>query len=331
MITSTKLRLHNEDWHWHLKNAIRDINNLGQKLNISLESFKSDFPLLVPLPYLNRIKKGDLKDPLLLQVLPKSEENSSQEGFYLDPLQEQTQTDSPEGLIQKYSGRALIIAAGACGINCRYCFRRHFPYHKNKLSSTKWEELIDYIKSDSSLKEVILSGGDPLLLSDQFLYKLVVKLNGINHLTTIRIHTRLPIVIPNRICPDLIEWKNKCEKNLVFVFHINHPNEIDDQLVSYLSKLKSNNTTLLNQSVLLKNINNDPNILSALSEKLFSAGVLPYYLHLLDPVKGSAHFFVPLREAKQLIEKIKAVLPGYLVPKLARETAGKKSKDIMYY
>ncbi len=320
-----------QDWSWHLKNAVRDLNRLARELEISLSDFKSDFPLLVPLPYLNRIQKGDLNDPLLLQVLPKVEEDKEVSGYNLDPLQEQKPKNLPKGLIQKYRRRALIVAAAACSINCRYCFRRHFPYDQSRLDQQKWQDLLKHFNLDKTLREIIFSGGDPLILPDKSLESLILSINRIEHINTVRIHTRLPVVIPNRINPALISWAKKCRKKLVFVFHINHPNEIDDEVREYIKKIKLENTVLLNQSVLLRGINDSSKILTSLSEKLFDAGVLPYYLHLLDPVKGTAHFFVSKSKGIEIINDLKGQLPGYLVPRLAQEIPGLDSKETFFY
>ena len=331
MRVSTQSKSFQQDWRWHLKNAVRDLNRLANELEISLSDFKSDFPLLVPFPYLNRIKKGDLNDPLLLQVLPTVEENNEVPGYILDPLQEQKPTNLPKGLIQKYRRRALIVAAAACSINCRYCFRRHFPYDRSRLNQEKWHDLMQHVNSDKSLREIIFSGGDPLILPDKFLEDLILSLNRIAHINTIRIHTRLPVVIPNRINPELISWVKKCRKKLVFVFHINHPNEINDEVQEYLSKIKLEHTVLLNQSVLLKRVNDSSKVLTLLSEKLFETGILPYYLHLLDPVKGTAHFSVAASKGMEIIKELKGQLPGYLIPRLAQEIPGLDSKHTFFY
>ena len=319
-----------QDWNWHLKNAVRDLNRLARELEISLSDFKSDFPLLVPLPYLNRIQKRNLNDPLLLQVLPKAEEDEEVSGYTLDPLQEQKPKNLPKGIIQKYHRRALIVAATACSINCRYCFRRHFPYDQSRLDQKKWQDLLKHLSLDKTLREVIFSGGDPLILPDKYLESLILSINRIKHINTIRIHTRLPVVIPNRINSELISWARKCRKKLVFVFHINHPNEINDEVRKYITKIKLKNTILLNQSVLLRGVNDNSKVLTLLSEKLFEAGVLPYYLHLLDPVKGTAHFSVSKTEGIEMIKDLKGHLPGYLVPRLAQEVPGLDSKQTFF-
>lgn len=331
MRVSTQSKSFRKDWHWHLKNAVRDLNRLASELEVSLTDCKSDFPLLVPFPYLKRIKKGDRNDPLLLQVLPTVEENKEVAGYILDPLQEQKPTNLPKGLIQKYHRRALVVAAAACGVNCRYCFRRHFPYDQSRLDQEKWQDLIQHVNLDKSLREIIFSGGDPLILPDKFLEHLILSLNRIKHISTIRIHTRLPVVIPNRINPELVSWIKKCTKKLVFVLHINHPNEINDEVQKYLSKIKHENTILLNQSVLLKRVNDNSKVLTLLAEKLFETGILPYYLHLLDPVKGTAHFFVSASKGMEIIKDLKKQLPGYLVPRLAQEIPGLESKHTFFY
>jgi len=329
MITLSDACSHDQSWQWHLQHSIRSIPALASHLGVQLDDVDQDFPLLAPLPYLDRVVRGDAVDPLLLQILPRPLENESGPRYLTDPLQEGNLITRTRGLIQKYNGRALVITTGACAVNCRYCFRRHFPYGENNPSSSDWTGIYQHLARDTSISEVILSGGDPLILGDRQLRDIIAKLESIDSLGTIRLHTRLPVVIPQRICTELLDWVNRCHKKLVFVLHINHPNEIDDHVVEAIGALREAGVTLLNQSVLLRHINDTPEVLTALSRQLFDAGVLPYYLHLLDPVAGAQHFNVPEIEGISLIRQISGQLPGYLVPKLAREIPGADAKQVI--
>lgn len=283
------------------------------------------FPLRVPHAFINRMKKGDPRDPLLLQVLPLTDEHLAQPGYSQDPLNEKSSNPIP-GLLHKYHGRVLLTLTGACAVHCRYCFRRHFPYKDNQTHSDNRNRILEYICKDSSIKEVILSGGDPLVLKDAQLAELTSQLAQINHVKTLRIHTRLPIVIPNRITADLITALTTTRLKPIIVLHCNHAQEIDQHVEKAINILRRNQITVLNQSVLLKSINDDAETLITLSERLFDADALPYYLHLLDPVSGSAHFDVPEKKAIALIQMMQNRLPGYCVPKLVREIAGAQSK-----
>lgn len=329
MITLSDPGSHDQSWQWHLQHAIKSIPALASHLGMQLNNIDQNFPLLAPLPYLNRIVTSDAFDPLLLQILPRPQENQSGPGYLKDPLKEGNLITPTRGLIQKYSGRALVITTGACAINCRYCFRRHFPYGENNPSSSDWAAIHQHLASETSLSEVILSGGDPLILGDRQLSDIINQLNCIETIDTIRLHTRLPVVIPQRICRELLDWVNQCNKKVVFVLHTNHPNEIDDHVVNAFSALRDAGATLLNQSVLLRDVNNSPEVLIKLSRQLFNAGVLPYYLHLLDPVVGAQHFDVPEVEGVNLIRQISSQLPGYLVPRLAREIPGADAKQVI--
>ena len=318
-----------QTWQWHLRHAIRRVDELSAALGIELPEVRSDFPLLVPRPYLQRIRRHDPDDPLLRQILPCQEENSSQPGYVPDPLLEHS-SSGPRGLLQKYRGRVLLVATGACAINCRYCFRRHFPYEEEQPDAAGWQTIIDYIRDDPSISEAILSGGDPLVMNDRHLAGLVGALDALPHVSTIRFHTRLPIVIPQRICKELLDWASGISGNLVFVTHVNHANEMDDEVSEALAKLKDAGVTLLNQSVLLRGVNDSAESLVSLSRRLFDSGVLPYYLHLLDPVAGAAHFDVPEESAHQLMRAMTNALPGYLVPKLVREVPGTEAKQLIH-
>ena len=315
-----------QNWQHALKHAITSLDELTSVLQLNPEELpvslaaSEDFALRVPREFVQRMEIGNPQDPLLLQVLPLEQELIPTPGFSLDPLAEQQANPIP-GLLHKYHGRALLITAGSCAINCRYCFRRHFPYQQN---ATNFEPALNYLKQHREIEEIILSGGEPLLLKDDKLAQLFDQLNQIEHLTTIRIHTRLPIVIPARITDELTELFEQSRCKVVMVIHVNHANEIDAEVKQALSKLK--NITLLNQSVILKGVNDSAAALINLSKALFSTNVLPYYLHLLDPVQGTAHFLVDDTKALELVDDITQQLPGYLVPTLVREIAGEKAK-----
>ena len=284
------------------------------------------FSLRVPRPFLRRMRRGDSQDPLLLQVLPGAQELVASAGFSADPLEEQAANPVP-GVVHKYHGRLLLIAAGQCAINCRYCFRRQFPYADNHLSRSQWQAALDYIRSRPELREVILSGGDPLVLNDRQLRWLSGELSAIGHLDKLRVHTRLPIVAPSRITDELLDWFAGSRLKPVLVLHCNHPNEIDAAVRKALARLRDAGVTLLNQAVLLRGVNDSETALRDLCETLFAAGVLPYYLHQLDRVQGAAHFEVSDERARQLVGALRRSLPGYLVPKLVREIPGEPSKS----
>lgn len=316
-----------ENIHWQkaLSNSISSPRELLSLLELdpSLlpEAIKADkqFSLKVPKAFASRMEKGNPKDPLLLQVLPLGKELLETKGYSLDPLAENKQTPQ-NGVIHKYYGRLLLITSGVCAINCRFCFRRHFPYGDNQLVGESWSNALSYISSDSTIKEVILSGGDPLAASDKRLENLVSALSEISHVETLRIHTRLPIVIPQRITKEMLRWLTSSRLKPVVVIHCNHVNEIDSSVEAALTRLQQAGVILLNQTVLLKGINDSSEALIELNQKLFHSSVLPYYLHLLDPVQGAAHFDVDDAIAKRLIKTIMAKCPGYLVPRLVRET-----------
>ncbi len=284
----------------------------------------NNFSLRAPLSYCQRIEKGNVNDPLLRQILPLNIELDEDPAFNIDPVEDLAAQEVP-GLLHKYSGRVLIIMTEVCAIHCRYCFRRHFPYQENR-HEQNWQDVIDYIRADPSIHEVILSGGDPLSLTETKLKQLTDKLITVPHIKTLRLHTRQPIVLPERINGALLDWLDSLPWNKVVVLHCNHANEIDSLVATAIQQLKQHNVTLLNQSVLLAGVNDDADVLAELSEKLFSHHVLPYYLHQLDKVQGAKHFYVSDEKARQLVSKIRQSLPGYLVPKLVVEEAGKYSK-----
>lgn len=286
------------------------------------------FPLKVTHSFLARIKKGDLHDPLLKQVLPLGIESNPVPGYTTDPLQEANANPVP-GLLHKYHGRVLVTLTSACAIHCRFCFRRNFPYSENNPGRQGWEKIFAYIDEDHSINEVILSGGDPLSVSDSLLKSFTDQLNKIAHVKLLRIHSRLPIVLPERVTDEFIAWIKQLNQKLVIVVHTNHPQEINNEVGIALERLRCAGVHLLNQAVLLKGVNDDVNTLVHLSEALLAAGVMPYYLHVLDKVHGTAHFDIPLKKALELHTEMTNRLPGYLVPKLAREDAGEGAKTIL--
>lgn len=283
------------------------------------------FSTMVPLAFLERMQKGNPQDPLLLQVLSSAEEAREVDGFISDPLQEERFNPLP-GLIHKYSSRVLLTLAGGCAINCRYCFRRHFPYSENTLSKQAFTAVIDYLRQHPEVNEVIFSGGDPLATPDKRLASLVDQLQQLPQLKRLRIHSRLPVVLPSRVDQQLLDWLQATSLTVILVVHINHPQEIDASLHQALAELKAAGVILLNQTVLLKGINDQPKVLAELSEKLFTAGVMPYYLHTLDPVRGTAHFALTDTDAKSIYAELLARVPGYLAPKLVREYPDQPSK-----
>jgi len=318
-------------WQQQLSQAITEPDQLICALRLNAEDFSDytdanqQFGLKVPRAYLNKIQMSNPRDPLLLQIMTQSQEMLSVEGYNTDPVGDLRASKTP-GLLHKYQGRVLLITTAACAVHCRYCFRRHFPYQQQQAGREQWASAIRYIQNDTSIKEVILSGGDPLMLSDKRLDDLISELENIPHLTRLRIHSRLPVVLPDRITRTLINRLASSRFNICMVIHANHANEITSPEIMALNLLKQAGVHLLNQAVLLHNINHQIDDQVFLSEALYNAGVLPYYLHLLDPVAGAAHFNVTLSDALSLINQMQARLPGFLVPKLVREIAGETSK-----
>lgn len=331
-----------KSWQEELAGAAISLAELLERLALPAELVTAatgaarDFPLRVPEPYLRRIRPGDIDDPLLRQILPRAEELQHYPGFTQDPLGEREQNPVP-GLIHKYQGRVLLVTTGACAIHCRYCFRRHFPYASNRPGKGtveqggKWQAALDYIRKDSSISEVILSGGDPLVASDSDLQSLCGQLETIPHLRRLRVHSRLPVVIPQRITGQCLDWLSRGRLKTSLVIHCNHPAEIDTGLGLALSRLREASVPVLNQAVLLKDVNDHSEVLCELSEKLFDHQVLPYYLHLLDPVSGAGHFWVGPDRARALMRSLSARLPGYLVPKLVKEDTGATAKTPIHY
>lgn len=319
-------------WQIALADSINDWRTLANVLQLNVNDLPGidcahqDFPLKIPRAWIEKIKPGDLKDPLLSQVLPVAAELKTVEGFTADILQEAHASPVP-GLLHKYASRVLWVTAGSCAINCRYCFRRHFPYSEHKQAQAQWQNALSYIASQPQVNEVIFSGGEPLLLPDSVFSKLTNKLAKMPQIKTLRIHTRMAVFIPERLDADFLRWFVSDRFNSVLVLHINHPNEIDARFAKKMHTLRKKGVTLLNHSVLLKGVNDDPVVLQALSEKLFfDCGILPYYLNLLDKVKGAAHFAVLETQARAIYQTLLTLLPGYLVPKLATEIPGRKSK-----
>ena len=315
-------------WQLQLKSAVTNSSHLYCLLELEhLNGTEhTAFPVRVPLPFINRMKKCDPSDPLLLQVSVRPDEFEITEGYSKDPLKEATTNPIP-GLLHKYHGRVLIVLTSGCAINCRYCFRRHFPYNDNS-GLSHWTRILDYIKADDTISEVILSGGDPLLVDDQKFACIIQDLDAIKHLSTLRIHTRLPIVIPARITTEFLTLLSQTRLHVVTVLHCNHPNEIDLELQQQLKRLSAV-SHMLNQAVLLKNINDSVVVLDALSRRLFECNVLPYYLHQLDQVAGAHHFFVPKEKGLTMLSELAARLPGYLVPRFVEEVAGERNKIML--
>ncbi len=322
-----------KSWKNLLKSAIKDPIQLLSE--IGLEPTDLNFPIAentgfavrVPQPFIDKMQLGNPQDPLLLQVLSQQAENLAVAGYTNDPLEEHA--SSAPGILHKYHGRVLLMLASACAVNCRYCFRRHFPYQDKVASGKQLQQSIDYISEHQEISEVILSGGDPLMVSDSQLSLLLSQLNQIPHLKRLRIHTRLPVVIPQRITQELCNILATSHLNVSMVLHINHANEIDELFTSSVKKLRDSGIQLFNQSVLLKDINDNVSVLAQLSEQLFAAYIVPYYIHLLDKVAGAAHFDIPKAQAIELVEALRNRLPGYLVPRLAIEEPGEKAKTII--
>jgi len=320
-----------EKWQEILSDLITDPKELLQFLELDETKLAfgsgalEQFSLKVPRPFAGRIRKGDWNDPLLRQVWPDLLEETSGPKDSLDPLSERS-FNPIQGLLHKYHGRALLTAAPYCAVHCRYCFRRHFNYEDNSPSREEWGNVLKYLAEDTSIEEAIFSGGDPLALSDRQLAWLIDQVSEISHISTLRIHTRLPIVIPQRVTSKLIRILTESRLKSVMVVHCNHAQELDQQTKAGLSTLAANGIIMLNQSVVLSAVNDKPQILIELSRALFSCDVLPYYLHLPDRVSGTTHFQVNKRYALEILGEVQRQLPGYLVPTLVQEEAGESSK-----
>ena len=322
-------------WQRDLSRSITDPAELLAQLDLDpalaapARAASSGFGLRVTRSYLARMRRGDANDPLLRQVMPLGDELIDVPGYGADPLQEHEATRAP-GLLQKYAGRALLITTAACAIHCRYCFRREFPYSAQQEAAeegaTRFRAALEVIAGDTSIEEVILSGGDPLSLSDARLTRITDAVAGMRHVQRIRVHTRQPIVLPSRVDGGLLTWLRGIKRPTVFVLHTNHPNEIDAEVRAACAKLRAAGVTLLNQSVLLNGVNDDADTLAQLSRVLMDTGIVPYYLHLPDRVRGTAHFDVAEAQAQRLVAEVSARLSGYLVPRLVREIPGERFK-----
>ncbi|MHB1058304.1 MAG: EF-P beta-lysylation protein EpmB [Rhodanobacter sp.] len=318
------------DWRELWRDAITDAAELLQAVGLGdrtdlVPADDAGFALRVPRGFVARMRHGDPADPLLLQVLPQRAEHDRVPGFTADAVGDMA-SRAGHGLLHKYDGRALLIASGSCAVNCRYCFRRHFPYGEEIAAAGQWREALDRVREDRSIRELILSGGDPLALATHKLDELTRGLAGLPHVVRLRIHTRLPVVLPERVDDAFTAWLAALPLQKVVVLHANHANEIDAGVDAACARLRGAGATVLNQSVLLRGVNDDADALAGLSERLFAAGVLPYYLHQLDRVHGAAHFEVNDTRALALMEALRARLPGYLVPRLVREVGGDAAK-----
>ncbi|MGE0581230.1 MAG: EF-P beta-lysylation protein EpmB [Steroidobacteraceae bacterium] len=326
---------HRDSWQQELAEAVTDPGQLLEALALDPAlltpalAAAARFRLRVPRSFVARMRRGDPRDPLLRQVLPVGDELAEVAGYNGDPLGEAAANPAP-GLLHKYRGRALLVTTGACAVHCRYCFRREYPYDAQVSDGGRWTEALAAIAADGSLEEIILSGGDPLSLSNARLAALTARLASIPHVRRLRVHTRTPIVLPARVDEGFITWLHSLPWPVAIVVHTNHAQEIDAAVAGALARMRAAGAQLLNQSVLLAGVNDDADTLVGLSTALFDAGTLPYYLHLLDRVRGASHFDVPEARGLELMRTIHARLPGYLVPRLVREVAGAAGKTAIY-
>ena len=321
-------------WREEVRTAVRDARQLCLRLGLpadlaaGAEGGARDFPVFVPPSFLARIRPGDPHDPLLRQVLPVGEETAEARGFTADPVGDTGAALQP-GVLQKYAGRTLLITTGSCAVHCRYCFRRHFPYQEAPHSDAAWDSALESIAGDASITEVILSGGDPLMLVDQRLGALVEKIAPLSHVARLRVHTRLPIMIPSRVTDELVTLLTGSRLTPIVVIHANHAQELDVAVGQSLARLQRAGVLLLNQAVLLRGVNDLVESQIALSQRLVEIGVTPYYLHQLDRVQGAAHFEVPIAQGKKIITAMRAELPGYMVPKYVQEIPGEPNKKVL--
>ena len=325
-----------QNWQSQLSDLITDPLELLEVLKLCPEQLLSgailaseQFKLRVPRAFVDLMTVGDPLDPLLLQVLPHHLELEDYPDFVTDPLGEEQANQQP-GVLHKYKSRFLLTLTGACAVHCRYCFRRHFPYQENLPKNEDWLNIKDYIESQPDINEVIFSGGDPLTLSNRKLKLWIERLESLPQIKFLRIHSRVPIVIPNRVDEELVSLLKNSRLRIILVVHSNHAAELDDLTCARLSLLVQQQITVLNQAVLLKGINNSAQVLVDLSYRLFDAGVMPYYLHVLDKVKGAHHFDLSPKEINLIYKDVLENLPGYLVPKLVREIAGEKNKTPLF-
>jgi EF-P beta-lysylation protein EpmB len=321
-----------QSWQQLLSGSITSPESLLRRLDLDPEQWRRGadighrlFAIRVPEPYAQRMARGNPDDPLLKQVLPVADEGQPTPGYSADPLEE-ADSVATTGLIRKYQSRALLMVTGQCAINCRYCFRRHFPYDEHRLTPDDRSRILSFIAGDPDINEVILSGGDPLVASDRLLSFWADSIAAIPHIRRLRIHTRLPVVIPQRVTPALLKALSETRLQCVMVLHINHPNELDEPVKAAMARLGKAGVTLLNQSVILRGVNDNADTLAALSERLFECHVLPYYLHAFDPVAGAHHFAVSDERARVIVRQLLARLPGFLVPRLVREVPDKPGK-----
>lgn len=330
MIPQTDLSWQEESWQSALKNLVTDANELCQLLQLDPKQLglsskaAEQFPLKVPRAFIARMRIGDAKDPLLLQVLNLKKELLEVGGFVTDPLEEKSSNPLP-GLIHKYKNRVLLTISNNCAIHCRYCFRRHFDYKSNNPGTEGWLPVIRYLEEHREIDEVIYSGGDPLSAPDHLLKKITRQIKRVPNIKRLRIHTRLPVVIPQRITEEMLEWLTIFQRPVI-VLHINHANEIGEDLVQACNILSSSGVILLNQAVLLKGINDNLSAQLALHNRCFEIGIKPYYLHLLDPVAGAAHFNVSHENGDAIYQAMRANLSGYILPSLAQEKPGEIAK-----
>ncbi|EMI19162.1 lysine 2,3-aminomutase YodO family protein [Rhodopirellula maiorica SM1] len=316
------------DWQTAMRKAIRSGKQLLERLQLPADTFPEHletFPTFVPLEFLSRMAIGDPADPLLRQVLPVSDELVTAPNFVSDPVGD-LDSLAAGGVIHKYDGRVLLIASGVCAVHCRYCFRREFPYQQAGSRRENWAPAIQYIQAHPDVEEVILSGGDPLTLTDAKLFELIERIDAIPHVRRIRLHTRLPIVIPQRVTDSLCSKLKKTRSAVWFVVHCNHANELDSSVIARMEMLVDSGIPVLNQAVLLRGVNDDEQTLVDLCMKLVNHRIQPYYLHQLDRVRGTKHFEVPVQQGLELIHRIRSRLPGYAVPTYVREQAGEPSK-----
>jgi len=334
MITGSNAFVERQSWQQQLAQGFSKPAELLEYLALDpcgltlSQEAQNSFAMRVPRCFADRMEKGNPNDPLLRQVLPLHAETLAKDCFTADPLAETSAILAP-GVLKKYHGRVLFTLTTSCAINCRYCFRRHFPYQDHRQSQQVWQQRLALIAEDPSISELILSGGDPLMLSDKVLAPFLQQVANIKHLKRLRIHSRMPVVLPARMTEELLQSLQALPQSVALVIHANHANELDQDVAMALAPFARAGISLLNQSVLLAGINDDLSTLINLSERLFAIGVLPYYLHLADKVSGTAHFVIDDKVAKQLFAGLQAHCPGYLVPRLVREIPGKASKTLV--
>lgn len=321
-------------WQASLRQAVRDVDELCLLLGLNradlplASQIAEDFPLLVPREYIARMRPGDASDPLLRQVLPLADEQRTWPGFVADPVGDGAAAVAP-GMLQKYAGRVLIVTTGTCAVHCRYCFRRSFAYDELPPFDEHWQDVLARLHADASVHEVILSGGDPLVLSDGRLSRIVEQIAEVPHVARLRVHTRLPVVIPSRVDAPLLDWLRGTRLAPWMVVHINHPREIDADVAAALARLVDAGVPTLNQAVLLRGVNDNADVLTALCQRLVNLRVTPYYLHQLDRVQGAAHFEVAQEAGNKLIEELRRRLPGYAAPRYVAEVPGEPYKSIL--